>query len=134
MPETEQGGDYSALLNKEPLSAGWLRVVLPTCGRSNSSSTGNVLGALQGSSSAQPRLGTLQSWPELKLPRQGVQEKDGNTSKVLEMEEQKGSTWGEAGKEITFWGKKTNLTKPLFSYFCSQHICNSFSNTVFSKK
>lgn len=58
----------------------------------------------------QPRLGTSQLWPKLRLPRQGTQEKDGNTSKVLEMEEQKGSTCREAGKEMTFLGKKD--TKP----------------------
>lgn len=45
-----------------------------------------------------------------------MQEKDGNMSKVLEVEEQKGSTCREAGKEITFWGKKPK-TKLLFSYF-----------------
>lgn len=45
-----------------------------------------------------------------------MQEKDGNMSKVLEREEQKGSTCREAGKEITFWEKTNQTTIQLFLF------------------
>lgn len=67
-----------------------------------SSSSEEVLEALGDSSCVQPRLGMLQLWLKLNLPRQSMQDKDGGMSKVLEMEEQKGSACGQAGKEITF--------------------------------
>lgn len=99
VPESEQVGNYTA--PEQETSPCWLaqgdasHLWQAQC---CSSSRGCVLGALQGSSCALPPLGTSQLWPKLKLPRQDVQEKDGNMSKVLEMEKQKGSTCREAGK------------------------------------
>lgn len=60
-----------------------------------------------------------------------MQEKDGGKSKVLEMEEQKGSSCGQAGKEITFWQK----SKP--NHYSVSSVHNVFvipPPIMFSKK